>query len=183
MIDFGDSLIEGTKEKIHDSIEEDKGEEEGFVEFKPTDDSEEDEGYSPGKEYWGTFVGTPLYVAPEMLKRTVSGHFTDIWALGCIIYEMATGDVPFWGQNDYTTFDLIMQLDIKWPSDLNPLIKNLVQELLVIEPMERLGAGLEGSKWTFKELKAHPFFKGVNWDQISTSNDLPFNTEDILTQL
>lgn len=44
-------MIEGTKEKIHDSIEEDKGEEEGFVEFKPTDDSEEDEGYSPGKEY------------------------------------------------------------------------------------------------------------------------------------
>lgn len=108
MIDFGDSLIQGTKEKIHDSVEEDKVEEEGFVEFKPTDDSEEDEGYSPGKEYWGTFVGTPLYVAPEMLKRTVSGHFTDIWALGCIIYEMATGDVPFWGQNDYTTFDLIM---------------------------------------------------------------------------
>lgn len=95
LIDFGDSLIEGTKEKIHDSIEEDKVEEEGFVEFKPTDDSEEDEGYSPGKEYRGTFVGTPLYVAPEMLKRTVSGHFTDIWALGCIIYEMATGDVPF----------------------------------------------------------------------------------------
>lgn len=94
LIDFGDSLVEGTKEKIHDEVEEEKTEE-GFVEFKPTDDSEEDEGYSPGKEYRGTFVGTPLYVAPEMLKRTVSGHFTDIWALGCIVFEMATGDVPF----------------------------------------------------------------------------------------
>lgn len=93
LIDFGDSLIEGTKEKVHD-FEEEKTEE-GFVEFKPSDDSDEDEGYSPGKEYRGTFVGTPLYVAPEMLKRTVSGHFTDIWALGCIIFEMATGDVPF----------------------------------------------------------------------------------------
>ena len=53
-------------------------------------------------------MGTPLYVAPEMLKRTVSGHFTDIWALGCILFEMATGDVPFRGQTDYSTFDLIM---------------------------------------------------------------------------
>lgn len=49
--------------------------------------------------------------------------------------------------------------------------------------MERLGAGLEGSKKTFKELKAHPFFKGVNWDQISTSTDLPFNTQEILSQI
>lgn len=50
LIDFGDSLVEGTKEKIHDHTEEEeKGEQ--YVEFKPTDDSDEDEGYSPGKEY------------------------------------------------------------------------------------------------------------------------------------
>jgi novel protein kinase C eta type len=34
----------------------------------------------------GTFVGTPLYVAPEMLEQNLSGPFTDLWALGCIIY-------------------------------------------------------------------------------------------------
>jgi serine/threonine protein kinase len=34
----------------------------------------------------GTFVGTPLYVAPEMLDSNKSGPFTDLWALGCIIY-------------------------------------------------------------------------------------------------
>lgn len=99
IIDFGDSLVEGAKESHEDKSEEDKTTkaEEGFVEFKPTDDSDEDEGYSPGKEYRGTFVGTPLYVAPEMLKKTVSGHFTDIWALGIILFEMVTGDCPFRG--------------------------------------------------------------------------------------
>jgi serine/threonine protein kinase len=34
----------------------------------------------------GTFVGTPLYVAPEMLDGNRAGRFTDLWALGCIIY-------------------------------------------------------------------------------------------------
>ncbi len=34
----------------------------------------------------GTFVGTPLYVAPEMLDGNFAGKFTDLWALGCIIY-------------------------------------------------------------------------------------------------
>jgi serine/threonine protein kinase len=34
----------------------------------------------------GTFVGTPLYVAPEMLEMNLSGPFTDLWALGCIIF-------------------------------------------------------------------------------------------------
>jgi len=122
VIDFGDSLVEGAKEitRSDEELKEEKKEVDGFVEFKPADDSEEDEGYSPGKEYRGTFVGTPLYVAPEMLKKTISGHFTDIWALGIIIFEMATGDVPFWGLTDYSTFDLIMNLEIKWPDSMDP---------------------------------------------------------------
>ena len=53
-------------------------------------------------------MGTPLYVAPEMIKESISGHFTDLWALGCMIYEMEKGDVPFRGQTDLSTFELIM---------------------------------------------------------------------------
>lgn len=43
----------------------------------------------------GTFVGTPLYVAPEMLEANFAGKFTDLWALGCIIYQIHVGDTPF----------------------------------------------------------------------------------------
>jgi serine/threonine protein kinase len=39
----------------------------------------------------GTFVGTALYVAPEMLEYNNSGRFTDLWALGCIMFQMLVG--------------------------------------------------------------------------------------------
>ena len=52
----------------------------------------------------GTFVGTAYYVSPEMLKQNVAGPASDIWALGCIIFRMLTGDVPFSGTTDYLTF-------------------------------------------------------------------------------
>jgi serine/threonine protein kinase len=45
---------------------------------------EEDNGTSAVPR--GSFVGTPLYVAPEMLNENRSGPPTDLWALGCIIY-------------------------------------------------------------------------------------------------
>ena len=34
----------------------------------------------------GTFVGTPLYASPEMLSCSISGPYTDLWALGVIVY-------------------------------------------------------------------------------------------------
>ena len=52
----------------------------------------------------GSFVGTPLYVAPEMLSENSSGTFTDLWALGCIIYQMRVGHVPFNGASEHEVF-------------------------------------------------------------------------------
>ena len=43
----------------------------------------------------GTFCGTPLYVSPEMLEKSISSPGADLWALGVIIYELICGSVPF----------------------------------------------------------------------------------------
>ena len=45
----------------------------------------------------GTLVGTLNYMAPEMLDEWHATLSTDLWALGCIIFKMATGRVPFPG--------------------------------------------------------------------------------------
>ena len=53
----------------------------------PPEEEDEQSMFSDAVEMpRGTFVGTPLYVAPEMLNESLSGNFTDLWALGVIVY-------------------------------------------------------------------------------------------------
>lgn len=52
----------------------------------------------------GTFVGTPLYASPEMLDSSVSGPFTDLWALGVIVYQIINGEVPWKGTQEFGIF-------------------------------------------------------------------------------
>ena len=46
-----------------------------------------------------TRVGTPLYLAPEMIKREKYGFKVDVWAVGCVVYQLCTLDPPFTGEN------------------------------------------------------------------------------------
>lgn len=59
------------------------------------------------REYRGTFVGTPLFVAPEMLNDSDSGPFSDLWALGVIIYELIQGSSPWRGNSTVERFECI----------------------------------------------------------------------------
>eukprot|EP00075_Anas_platyrhynchos_P038387 XP_027327640.1 inactive serine/threonine-protein kinase PLK5-like [Anas platyrhynchos] len=48
-----------------------------------------------GTRCWGALCGTPAYMAPEVLDRKGHGAPSDIWAWGCIMYEVLTGSPPF----------------------------------------------------------------------------------------
>ncbi len=68
----------------------------------------------------GEYLGTPRYMAPEQVEAKPVDHRTDLYSLGLILYEMATGDVPFTGQ---TTLQLMYQRvkeKPKNPKELNP---------------------------------------------------------------
>ena len=57
-----------------------------FEKKKVVDENETPEGENHEMKRRVTFVGTPLYVSPEMLKDNLSSIAGDMWALGCIIY-------------------------------------------------------------------------------------------------
>ena len=67
------------------------------------------------QERRGTFVGTVYYVSPEMLQSNQAVPASDLWALGCILYKMLVGEVPFNGASDYQTFQLILERKLEYP--------------------------------------------------------------------
>ena len=70
----------------------------------------------------GTIVGTMPYMAPEQLEGKRSDSRSDVWALGCVLYEMATGERPFQGETEASLIGAIMES--------NPLPHPLVPEQL-----------------------------------------------------
>ena len=75
-----------------------------------------------------TFVGTINYMSPETIEKSISVMETDLWALGCIIFKMATGRVPFPGLQLYQVSPLILSREISWPKEpLDPVCKDLVE--------------------------------------------------------
>ena len=75
----------------------------------------------------GTFVGTPVYAAPEMLSDSHSGLFTDLWALGCIIYELSCGERMFKAKNNHEVFNKILSNNVDFPEDMDRDVVDLVK--------------------------------------------------------
>jgi len=121
----------------------------------------------------GTFVGTPEYVPPELIQDTMSSFAMDLWALGCTVYQMITGRVPFKGGNAFLTMKKVQEGNINWPDPFPEVGKYLILSLLKVNPSERLGAQ------SYNDLKSHPFFSEINWDTITTCTPPQFRGPEV----
>lgn len=118
---------------------------------------------SMSRERACSFVGTAEYVSPELLGEREAGKESDLWALGCIVFQMIAGRPPFKGSNEYQTFQKIIKLQYQFPEQgFTPEARSFVEALLVLDPEKRLGHG------GFGEIKSHPFFHGIEWDHYQT---------------
>lgn len=64
------------------------------------EDPDNMEGFDDVQRVMNTFAGTPLYVSPEMLNDNIATYGSDLWALGCIIYQCLVGKPPFQGAEE-----------------------------------------------------------------------------------
>ncbi len=113
------------------------------------------------------FVGTPEYVAPEVLEHNYSliGPGVDIWAFGVMLYLFFTGTTPFKAKKESKTLENIKNVkysfddkEVKIPDDA----KDLISKILVKDPTKRLGFDSKD----YSEIKNHPFFKGIVFDNL-----------------
>uniref|UniRef100_A0A8C6PKV3 3-phosphoinositide-dependent protein kinase 1 n=1 Tax=Nothobranchius furzeri TaxID=105023 RepID=A0A8C6PKV3_NOTFU len=119
-----------------------------------------------GKEYAtraNSFVGTAQYVSPELLTEKSACKSSDLWALGCIIYQLVAGLPPFRAGNEYLIFQKIIKLEYEFPEKFFPKAKDLVEQLLSLDPSKRLGCEEMGG---YGPLQHHPFFDTISWSDL-----------------
>ncbi|KAE8689961.1 Calcium-dependent protein kinase 2 [Hibiscus syriacus] len=98
--------------------------------------------FKPG-DTLSAVVGSPYYVAPEVLKKCY-GPEADVWSAGVIIYILLSGVPPFWGDSEQEIFDEILKSELDFTSDPWPSIsasaKDLVSKMLAKDPKKRITA-------------------------------------------
>ena len=106
-----------------------------------------------------TLCGTPQYLAPEVLLKQGYDKMVDWWSLGCVMYEMLMGRLPFAIKRGMINLK-IYEKKVDYPRKISNEARDLIEKFLVVNPTERLGYGPNGTD----DIKNHPFFNGVDWD-------------------
>ncbi len=113
------------------------------------------------------YVGAPEYVSPEVLEKNYSliGPGVDIWSFGIMLYLFFTGSTPFKGKEEAETLENIKNVKYSFDDNLVPEdAKDLISKILIKDPTKRLGYQSKD----YSEIKSHPFFKDINFDNLET---------------
>ena len=115
-------------------------------------------------------VGTPHYMAPEVIMGQGYGCQADYWSLGVVLYEIICGEVPFAEDQEdpYVIYGKILERQLIFPGFLDPKLpaKVMIDQLLSVNP----GARTHGS---VEKLKRHRWFKDFNWEKLESRELLP----------
>ncbi|CAD8054131.1 unnamed protein product [Paramecium sonneborni] len=124
-----------------------------------------------------SFCGTPAYMAPEVVNKKLYNRSVDWYQLGTITHEMLFGMPPYYSHNREELFENIKNKQLKFPqNNLSKEALSFIQQLLERNPSKRLGA-----KKDSEEVKAHPWFQGINWDDVMNKK-LPVPMPSIMNQ-
>jgi len=115
----------------------------------------------PGEKSY-TLVGTPEYVAPEVITKDGHGLACDWWSYGVCLYEILAGYTPFLGEDMDSVFALILENKVDFPKSMNSKACDLIRKLLVEPEAKRLG-----SKAGHDSIMRDPWFRGLHWQSLN----------------
>jgi serine/threonine protein kinase len=111
---------------------------------------------SPTVTRAGILLGTAAYMSPEQAKGRSADKRSDVWAFGCVLYEMLTGRRAFSGENVSETLTSVMRDPpdwTAWPQTVPPHIRVLVEECLQKNPRDRI-ADISTARFVMNERRA-----------------------------
>ncbi len=116
------------------------------------------------KESAKSFVGTPEYVAPEIILQKGHNKSVDIWCFGILLYEMVYGLPPFYNKNQNMMLNWVVKLDPTFPKmfKISEELEDLIKKCLQKDPKDRLG--YENTE----DVTKHEWFKDVDWDKVNS---------------
>ncbi len=89
----------------------------------------------------GSLLGTIRYTSPEQVRGERADARSDVWALGVVLFEMLTGQIPFSGENDAAVLNSILQNNPTLPShirdEVSPLLNRILPRALAKDPKSR----------------------------------------------
>uniref|UniRef100_A0A914WQZ9 Ribosomal protein S6 kinase n=1 Tax=Plectus sambesii TaxID=2011161 RepID=A0A914WQZ9_9BILA len=120
-----------------------------------------------------SYCGTIEYMAPEVVQRTAEGYteVVDWWSLGVMAFELLTGCSPFTVEGAKNSSreiaERILSKKVPFPRNFNPVAKDFVSRLVEKDAKKRLGAN------GVQDIKAHKFFKGIDWGKMVKKELVP----------
>jgi serine/threonine-protein kinase len=96
---------------------------------------------SPAMSQAGIIIGTAAYMSPEQARGKPVDKRTDIWAFGCVLFEMLTGKRVFEGEDVSLTLAEVIKSEPNWsalPADVPPRLKSILKRCLQKDPRQRV---------------------------------------------
>jgi len=101
-------------------------------------------------------VGSPYYVAPEVLMGKDYDEKVDVWSSGVTLYAMLSGIPPFYGDSTEEIFEAVLRSNLRFPTtnfrSVSSSAKDLLRKMICRDPSRRISAHQALSKFLFLSL-------------------------------